>query len=107
MRQLFHPFSLRIIQPLLKSIHYDFIDNLNLSIPLGVSRSGIYIRNSQFTTISPEGLAIKLQAIIRDEGTKDPKRGDYVFPNKFLGIYIPDICQGFNLYPLSEVIHAN
>ena len=78
-----------------------------MSIPLGISQGGISIRNSQVTIVSPKGLAIKLQAIIRDKGTRDPKSGDYVFPNKFLGIYVPDICQGFNLDPLSEVIRAN
>ena len=57
-------FSFRIIQPLLKSIHYDFIYNLGLSIPLGISQGGISIRNSQVTIVSLEGLAIKLQAII-------------------------------------------
>ena len=85
------PISLRIIQPLFKSIHYDFIDSLGLFIPLGVSRGGISIRNSQVTTVFLEGLAIKLQAIIQDEGTRDPKLGDYVFLNKFPGIYVPDI----------------
>ena len=72
--QLFHPFSHRIIQPLLESIHYDLINSLGLSIPLGVSRGGISICNSQITTVPPKGLAIKLKAIIRDQGFWNPNR---------------------------------
>ena len=107
MWQLFHPFSLRIIQLFLKSIHYDFIDSLGLSIPLGVSRGGISICNPQVTTVSPEDLAIKLQTVVQDKGMKDPKPSHNILPNKFLGIYIPDIRQGFNVDPLSEVVCAN
>ena len=90
-----------------KSIHYDFIDILGLSIPLGVSRGGISIRNPQVTTVSLEGLAIKLQTVVWDKGMKDPKPSHNILPNKFLGIYIPDIHQGFSLNPLSEVVCAN
>ena len=107
MRQFFHPSSLRIIQPLLESIHYDLVNSLSLSIPLGISWDRISIRNSQVITVSPEGFAIKLKAIIRDEGTRDSKPSDYVFPNKFLGIYIPDIRQRFSLNPLCEVVCTN
>ena len=105
--QLFHPFSLRIIQPFLKSIHYDFIDSLNLSIPLGVSRGGISICNPQVTTVSSEGLAIKLQAVVRDKGTKDPKPSYNILPKKFLGIHVPDVSQWFSSNPLGEVICAD
>ena len=104
MWQLFHPFSLRIIQPFLKSIHYDFIDNLVLSIPLEVSRGGISIRNPQITTISPESLAIKLQAIVRDKGMRDPEPSYNILLNKFLGIHVPDVGQWLNFNPLGEVI---
>ena len=54
MWQLFHPFTLYIIQPLLESIQYDFIDSLNLSIPLWICRGGVHILDAQITTISPE-----------------------------------------------------
>ena len=67
MWQLFHPFSLCIIQPLLKSIHYDFIDNLGLSIPLWISCGGIPIRNSQVAAVPSEGFIVKLKSIVRDK----------------------------------------
>ena len=78
-----------------------------MSIPLWVSWSGIPIHNSQVTTIPPKGFAIKLKTIIRDEGVRDPKPSDNIFPNKSLGIHVPDICQWFNFNPLSEVICAD
>ena len=107
MRQFFHPSSLRIIQPLLESIHYDLVNSLSLSIPLGISWDRISIRNSQVITVSLEGFAIKLKAIIRDEGTRDPEMCDNVFPSKFLGIHIPDICQGLSFNPLSKVVRID
>ena len=45
MWQLFYLFTLGIVQPLFESIHYDLIDNLNISIPLWISRGGIPILN--------------------------------------------------------------
>ena len=51
--------------------------------------------------------AIKLKAIVRDEGTRDPESCDNFFSNKFLGIHIPDICQGLSFNPLSEVVYAD
>ena len=107
MWQLFHLSSLRIIQLILKSIHYDLVNNFDLSIPLGISWGRIPIRNSQITTVSLEGFAIKLKNVVQDKGTRDPKTRDNVFPNKLLGIYIPDICQGLSFNPLSKVVHAN
>ena len=73
------PPTLRIIQLFLKSIYYDFIDSLDLFIPLGVNRGGIFIRNSQVTTVSLEGLIIKLQAIVRDKGMRDPESSYNIF----------------------------
>ena len=107
MQQLFHPFSFHIIQSLLKSIHYDLVNSLGLSIPLGVSWGRISIRNSQVTIVSPERFAIKLNVIVLDKGMRDPEPCDNVFPNKFLGIHIPDICQGLNFNPFSEVVHVD
>ena len=100
MWQLFHSFSLHIIQPFLKSIHYDFIDSLGLSIPLGVSWGGISISNPQVTTVPLEGLAIKPQAVIQDEGVRDAKLSNNIFPNKSFSIYIPDIGNGLALIHL-------
>ena len=91
MWQFFHPPSFRIIQSLLEPVHYDFVNSLDLTIPLGVSRSRIFIRNSQIIAVSPEGFAIKLKSIVQDEGTKDPKSSDNVFLDKFFGVHISDI----------------
>ena len=91
MWQFFHPFSFRVVQALLEPVH-DFVNSLGLSIPLGVSWGRIFIRNSQVTAVSSERFAIKLKAIVRDEGMKDLKPGDNIFPNKIFGIHIPDIC---------------
>ena len=105
--QLFHPFSLYVVQPLFKSAHYDLIDSLSLSIPLWICWGGISIRYAQVTTISPKGLAIELKTVVRDEGTRDSKPSDNIFSNKSLGIHIPDICQQFNFNPFGEVICAD
>ena len=107
MWQLFYPFSLLVIQPLLKSTHYDLINSLDLSIPLRISRSRISIRNFQVATVPSEGFTIKLKSIVQDECMRDAKPSNNVFPNKSLGIYILDICQQFSFNPLGEVIHAD
>ena len=107
MWQLFHPFSLCVIQSLFKSTYYNLIDNLGLSISLWISRGGISICYAQVTKIPLEGLAIKLQSIVQDKGTRDSKPSDNILPNKLFGIHIPDICQWFSFNPLGEVIRAN
>ena len=107
MRQFFQLFSLRIVQPLLESIHCDLVNSLNLSILLGISWGKISIHNSYVTTVSPERFSVKLKVIVQDEGTRDPEPCDNIFSNEFLGIRIPDICQGLSFNPLSEVIRAN
>ena len=89
------------------SIHYDFINCLGLTIPLGVSWGRIPIRNPQITVVSPEGFAIKLKSIVRDEGTRDPKPGNDIFPNKLFGINVSDIRQGFNFNSFGEIVCAN
>ena len=91
MWQFFHPPSLRVIQSLMESVYYDLVNSLDLSVSLGISWGRIFIRNSQLKAISPEGLTIKLKAIIRDEGVRDPEPGDNVFPEKLLGIHISDV----------------
>ena len=91
MWQFFYPSSLRIIQPLFHPIDYDLINNLNLSISLGVGWSGIPVCNSQVTTVSPKGFAIKLKAIILDEGIRDSKSSKDVLLDKLLSIHIPDV----------------
>ena len=89
MWQFFHPSSLRIIQLLFQPIDYNLINSLGLSVSLGVGRSGMHVCNSQVTTISPEGFAIKLKTIVRDEGMRDPKPSNDVLLDKILGIHIP------------------
>ena len=103
---LFHPISLCIIQPLLESIHYDLVNSLDLSIPLGISWGRVYVLNSQVTAVSPKRFAIKQKAVVRDEGTRDSESGDNVFPNKLLGIHVPNVCQGLGFNRFSEVIYA-
>ena len=100
-------FPFASIQPLLESIHYDLIDSLDLPIPLWISWGGIPIHNVQVTTIPPEGFTIKLKTVVQDEGMRNPKLGDNIFPNKLFGIHVPDICQWFCFNPLSEVICAD
>ena len=107
MWQFFHPSSLRIIQPLFQLVDYDFVNSFSLSITLGVSRSGIPVYNSQVTVVSPEGLAIKLKAVVRDKGVGDPKSSNNVLPDKFLGIHIPDIGQGLGFDPFGEIVCAD
>ena len=60
-----------------------------------------------FIAISPKGLAIELKTVVRDEGMRDFKLSDNIFPNKSLGIHIPDICQWFSFNPFNEVIRAD
>ena len=107
MWQLFHPFSLRIIQPFFESIYYDLVNSLILSIPLGISWYRVSIHNSQIAAISPEGFAIKLKAVVQDEGVKDPEPDDNVFPKKFPGIYVFDIRQGLSFNPFGKVVRAD
>ena len=101
MWQLFH------VQSLFKSTHYDLIDSFSLPILIGICRGGISICYAQVTTIPLEGLAIELKTVVRDEGTRDSESSDNIFPNKFLGIHIPNICQRFSFNPFGEVIYAN
>ena len=89
MRQFFHLSSLRIVQPLFQPIDYNLINSFGLSISLRVGRGGIPICNSQATTISSEGFAIKLKAIVQDEGMRDPKSNNNVLLDELLGIHIP------------------
>ena len=74
---------------------------------MGVGRSGIPICNSQVTVVSPEGLAIKLKAVIRDEGIRDPKSSNDVLLGKLLSIHIPDVGQGLGFDPFGEIVCAD
>ena len=107
MWKLVYLFALSIIQPLLESIHYNPIDSLSLSIPLGVSWSGIPICDTQFTTVPSKSLAIKLKSVVRDEGMRDPKPSDNVLPHKPFSIHIPNVCQWLNFNSLGKVISVS
>ena len=109
MWQLFHQFffRIRIIQPLLKSVYYDFVNSLGLSIPLGVSWGRIFVRNSQIIAVSLKRFVIKLKTIIRDEGMRDPEPGDNVFLDNLFGIHISDIRQKLNFNPFGEIVRAD
>ena len=72
-----------------------------------VGRSGILVCNSQVTAVSPEGLTIKLKAVIRDEGMRDPKLSNDVLLDKLLSIHIPDVGQGLSFDPFDEIVYAD
>ena len=107
MRQFFHQFFLCIIQPFLEPIHYDLVNSLSLSIPLGISWGRVSVLDSQVTAVSPERFAIELKAVVRDEGMRDSELGDNVFPNKLLGIHISNVCQGLGFNLFGEVVRAD
>ena len=80
-----------IIQSLFKSAHYDLIDSFGLPISLWIGWSGISILYTKIRTIFPEGFAIKLNAIIRDESIRNPESSNNVLPDEPFDIYIPDV----------------
>ena len=107
MWQLFYLFSLHVVQSLFKPAHYDLIDSLGLSVPLWISWGGVFICYAQVTAISPEGLTIKLQFVVRDESTRNSESSDNILPNEFFGIHILDIHQWFRFNLLGEIIRAD
>ena len=104
MWQFFHQSSFHIIQPFLEFVHYDLVNSLSLSIFLRISWSGIPVCDIEITTVSPEGFVVELKVIVRDSGTRDPEPCENIFPNKFLGIYVPNICQRFSFNQFGEVV---
>ena len=94
-------------QPLFQPIDYDLINSLGLFVFLGVGRNGIPVCNSQVTIVPLEGLAIKLKAVIRDVGMKDPKSSNDVLPDKLLSIYISNVSQGLSFDPFGEIVDAD
>jgi len=107
MWQFFHPFSLCVVQPLFKPTNYDLVDSFGLPIPLWICRGGIFICYAQVTAIPLEGLAIKLQFVVRDECMRDSKPSYNILPNEFLSIHISDICQRFSFNPFGKIIRAD
>jgi len=102
--QLFHPSFLRIIQSLLQPIDYDLIYSLGLPVSLRVGRSGISVRYPQVATVSPEGLTIKLKAIVQDKGMRDSESSNDVPSDEYFCIHVPNIGQGLGLDPFGEVV---
>ena len=92
------------MQPLFKSIHYDLVDSFSLPISLWIGWSGISILYPQIKTVLPESFAIKLKAIIRDEGMRDLESSNDILPDKPFDIHISDISQRFGFDPLGEII---
>ena len=78
-----------------------------MSIPLRVGWYRVSVDNPQFTAIFPKGLAVKLEAIVRDQGVWGPELGDDIFLDKLLDIDIPYVCQRFSLDLFREVIGAD
>ena len=107
MWQLFYPLTLWIVQPLLESIHYNFIDNLSLTIPLWISWNQVPICDTQFATVTLESFSIKLKSIIRDEDMWDLEPSNNIFPYKSLGIHISDVWQGLSFDPFGEIISSD
>ena len=107
MWQLFYPFPFYIIQCLLESTYYDFIDDFDLPVPLCIDQGGIPVCYAQVAAIPLERLAIKLQTIVRDEGMGDSKPSDNIFPNKSFGNHISDVCQWLVFNPFGEVVCAD
>ena len=107
MQQFFHPSSLCIIQPFLKSTYYNLVNSFSLSIPLRICRSGVPVCNPQLTTVSPKGLAVELKSIVRDERIRYFEVGDNVLLDKLLYIYISDIRQRLSFNPFGEIVCAD
>ena len=78
-----------------------------MAVTLRLCWGGVSIFYAQITTILPEGLAIKLEPIIRDESVWDPKSRYDIPPYKSLHILISDVSKRLGLHPLSEVIHCD
>ena len=57
--------------------------------------------------ILPKVLTVELQTIVGNEYARSPEASDDVLPDKFLGVHVPNIGQGFSFHPFSEVISSN
>ena len=107
MWQFFYQFPLSIVQSLLESTHYNLVNGLGLTIPLGIGLGRVSVLDSQVTTISLERFAIELKAVVRDEGMRDSESGDNIFPHKLLGVHVPNVRQGLSFNPFGEVVCAD
>ena len=81
--------------------------SLGLTVPLGIGWGRVSVLDSQVIAVSPKRFAIELKAVVQDEGMRDSESNDNVFPNKLLGVHVPDVCQGLDFNPFGEVVYAN
>src|SRR6266702_1656210 len=107
MREFFYPSPLRLVQPLLQSVHYDLVHGFDLSISLRVGGGGISVDDSKLAAILPKVFTVELQTIVGNECTRSPEAGDDILPDEFLGIHVPNIGQWFRLHPFSEVVRSD
>ena len=107
MWQFFYPSPLSVIQPFLKPIDNDFFDTPSLSISLRISWGRVPVCYPQFAIVSSEGLATKLESIIRNKGSRDPESRNNVSPDKPFSIYVFDVSQWLSFDLFGEVIHAD
>ena len=49
------------------------------------------IRDAEITAKLVEGPTVKLQSIVGDKGVRHPKSNDYILPQKFLDVHIPNV----------------
>ena len=78
-----------------------------MPVSFGVGGSGISVYDPKVAAVFPEVFTIKLKIVVRDEGVRGSEARNDVFPNEFLGIHVPDVGQGFSLYPFGEIIGAD
>ena len=90
-----------------KFIHYNLVDSFSLPISLQIGWSGISILYPQIRIVLPEGFAIKLKAIIKDEGMGNPELSNDILPDKPLDIHISDISQRFSFDLFGEIVCAD
>ena len=107
MREFLYPSPLGVVQSFLKPIDDDFVNNLSLSISMRISRGRVLVCDPQFATVSSEGLAIKLESIIRNKGSRDPESCNDVSPDKSFRIYVSNVSQWLGFDSFGEVICAD
>ena len=48
-----------------------------------------------------------MEAVVRDQGVRGPEPSDNIFPDKFLDIDVPNVCQRLIFDPFRKVIGAD
>ena len=78
-----------------------------MSISLRISWGRVLVCDPKLATVSSEGLAIKLEPVVRDKGSRDPKSSNNVSPDKPFSIYVSNVSQWLSFDLFGEVIHAD